>query len=180
MGRKVKIFRSKLSVPEAAMAVCHLWSGVRSKDPSTKVGACIVDPRTGGLFLGYNGFVAGVPDAAEVWERRNDLNELEGSGPYQLTKYDLVVHAERNAVRKALLAGVDLREALLVCTMVPCPACMRDCVAANGIREVIFAADAYHAQTLRDAWLTREIARLAKVRLRHVKPGPTGAWEEAD
>ncbi len=165
---KEKVRKSARSVAEAAMAVAFLWAEARSKDPSTKVGAAVVDPRTGGLFLGYNGFPAGVPDLDEVWHRRRDPCMLENPLPFSLTKYDLVLHAEQNAVRKALVAGVDLREAVLVCTMIPCPRCMLTEVVAPGIREVVFAEDHYHAQTPRDAWLTREIARLGRVRLMHV------------
>ena len=162
--------KSSRAVAEAAMAVAFLWAEARSKDPSTKVGAAVVDPRTGGLFLGYNGFPAGVPDLEEVWQRRTDDAPTRDVDPYHwmLTKYDLVVHAEQNAVRKALTAGVDLALATLVCTMIPCPRCMLTEVVACGIRTVVFADDHYHAQTDRDAWLTREVARLGGVRLVHV------------
>lgn len=61
-----------------------------SKDPSTKVGAVLVDPRTSLVVgLGYNGFPRGVEDTQERYDNR-DL------------KYKLVVHAEVNAV---LMAG---------------------------------------------------------------------------
>ena len=201
---KTKQRKSQMTVLEAAMSVSFLWANARSKDPSTKVGACVVDPRTGGLFLGYNGFPVGIEDNEEIWNRRQDLENRvtdeckacggtgkvwedtgHGSGltepcekctrgrvpspsAYRLRKYDLVVHAENNAVRKALMAGVDLSKAVLVCTMIPCPACMLTEVVAQGIREVVFSEDHYHAQTARDAWVTRELARLGHVHLVHV------------
>lgn len=59
-----------------------------SKDPSTKVGAVLVNYDIGQEFIGYNGFPRGVEDLPERYEDR----EL---------KYKLVVHAEVNAILKA-------------------------------------------------------------------------------
>ena len=59
-----------------------------SKDPSTKVGAVIVDHNNLVVGLGYNGFPRGVEDTEE---RLND----------RPTKYSLVVHAEQNAILNA-------------------------------------------------------------------------------
>jgi dCMP deaminase len=59
-----------------------------SKDPSTKVGAVVVNSRGHIVGTGYNGFPVGVEDTDE---RLND----------RPTKYALVVHAELNAVLQA-------------------------------------------------------------------------------
>ncbi len=59
-----------------------------SKDPSTKVGAVVVNWEKGLEFFGYNGFPPGVQDLPE---RYNDRS----------IKYPLVVHAEANALYKA-------------------------------------------------------------------------------
>lgn len=200
---KAPTLTSKMSIHDAAMQVAHLWGDARSKDPSTKVGACIYDPRTGGLFLGYNGFPAGVEDDALVWTTRTDDGdrkfdvcvECEGEGEvwveahhgsdwkescpkckgakvqkassrFSLTKYDLVIHAEQNAVRKALLAGVDLTRAVLICTLVPCPRCMLTEVLAHGIKVVLYRDDKYNSQTERDVWLTNKLASLGGVSMR--------------
>ena len=56
-----------------------------SKDPSTKVGAVIVDDAKRIVSTGYNGFPRQVQDVAERYENR----EL---------KYELIVHAEANAL----------------------------------------------------------------------------------
>src|SRR5438046_3121257 len=65
-----------------------------SKDPSSKVGAVIVDPDTlQVLGMGYNGFARGVADTPE---RLND----------RPTKYKFVVHAEQNAI---INAGIGAR-----------------------------------------------------------------------
>src|SRR5271157_2076986 len=63
-----------------------------SKDPSTKTGAVIVDPKKRVVSVGYNGFARGVNDTPER------LNDRE-------TKYKMIVHCERNAV---LFASRDL------------------------------------------------------------------------
>lgn len=59
-----------------------------SKDPSTKVGAVLVNFENHTEFVGFNGFARGVDDS----EAR--LNDRE-------TKYQFVVHAEVNAILKA-------------------------------------------------------------------------------
>lgn len=59
-----------------------------SKDPSTKVGAVLVDDQNLVVGVGYNGFARGVNDTDE---RLND----------RPTKYRMVVHAEVNAILAA-------------------------------------------------------------------------------
>lgn len=72
-------------------------AAMRSKDPSTQCGACLVrDNRP--LGWGYNGFVLGTEDCPELWDRTEKLN--------------WVVHAERNAILNSFQAGVsDLSDA---------------------------------------------------------------------
>jgi dCMP deaminase len=164
------IRKSIKSLGVSIMDVCSLWAVDRSKDPSTKVGAAIYDPRSGGLFLGYNGFPAGIIDSDEVWQRRTDPTELEKETTnFLLTKYDLVVHAEVNAVRKALMGGVDLTAATLVCSLLPCPDCMKNVVLANGIKRVLYLDDKYNSQNSRKLWLVNTLARLGMVQLEKLK-----------
>ena len=67
-----------------------LLSGYRSKDPSTPVGACIVDSKSNRILsVGYNGLPIGCSDDEFPWER--DGSTLD-------TKYPYVVHAELNAI----------------------------------------------------------------------------------
>ena len=68
-----------------------------SKDPSTKVGAVVVNDLGQIVGTGYNGFPRGVEDTED---RYNDRE----------TKYKFVVHAEVNAV---LLAGDKARGSTL-------------------------------------------------------------------
>ena len=64
-----------------------LLTAMRSKDPSSQVGACIVSPENKILSLGYNGMPIGCDDDAMPWEREGEpLN----------TKYMYVCHAELN------------------------------------------------------------------------------------
>lgn len=69
---------------------------MRSKDPSTQVGACIVDPRKRVVGIGYNGFPTGCSDDILPWARTAE-DELD-------TKYPYVVHAEVNAILNKISA----------------------------------------------------------------------------
>ena len=158
------VIHSAYTIEEAALRVAKAWAESRSKDPATKVGACIVDPRTGSLHLGYNGFPAGVPDEEKIWVTR-EPEFVDGLYKDTLTKYDLVIHAEVNAARKALMAGADLAGATLVCTHCPCPDCMKNVVLANGIRRVVFSDTNYNSRTPRAVWLVQELAKLSHVEM---------------
>ena len=74
-----------------------LLSGKRSKDPSTQVGACIVNKNNIIESIGYNGLPKGCSDDEFPWDKEGDtLN----------TKYPFVVHAELNSILNA--KGKDL------------------------------------------------------------------------
>lgn len=75
---------------ELALAVAGM-----SKDPSTKVGAVIVEDRIV-RSTGFNGFPRGIADTPE---RLNNRDE----------KLKLVVHAEMNAILAAARVGVRLK-----------------------------------------------------------------------
>ena len=96
-----------------------------SKDPSTKVGAIIVNDNHLVVGMGYNGFPRGVEDSEE---RLNDREQ----------KYAMVVHAEANAV---LMAGHKCRGATLyVYPSFVLPPICNECaklVIQSGIREVV-------------------------------------------
>lgn len=71
--------------------------GSWSKDPSTKVGAVIVDQNNRIISTGYNGFPKNVEDTQERLVDREQ-------------KYDIIVHAEANALifAKTPLEGCTL------------------------------------------------------------------------
>ena len=62
-----------ISWDEYFMGIAML-SGMRSKDPNTQVGACIVDPEHKILSMGYNGFPLGCSDDEFTWAREGEDN----------------------------------------------------------------------------------------------------------
>ena len=101
-----------------------------SKDPSTKVGAVIVNEKKQVLSLGYNGFPRGVHDCAE---RYNDRS----------TKLQFVAHAERNALDNAY---IDVDGATLYSTLYPCSECAKGII-QRGIRQVITSKEWHDSHT---------------------------------
>ena len=77
-----------ISWDEYFMGVAKL-SGMRSKDPNSQVGACIVSQDNKILSMGYNGFPIGCSDDEFPWAR--DRGSLD-------TKYFYVTHSELNAI----------------------------------------------------------------------------------
>ena len=86
MGDKRKDY---ISWDEYFMGVAKL-SGMRSKDPNTQVGCCIVSQDNKILSMGYNGLPTGCSDDVFPWGR-------EGDDPLE-TKYVYTVHSELNAI----------------------------------------------------------------------------------
>ena len=80
---------AKISWDSYFMGVAKL-SSLRSKDPNTQVGACIVNPMNRIVGVGYNGLPYGCDDSQYPWDKRE--------GNLDETKYPYVVHAELNAI----------------------------------------------------------------------------------
>ena len=106
-----------------------LLAAKRSKDPSTQVGACIVDKANVILATGYNGFPKGCSDDEFPWDREGEI-----------TKYPYVVHAELNAILNA--QGKDLRDARIYVALFPCNECAK-AIIQSGISEVVYLSDKY-------------------------------------
>jgi len=121
-----------LSWDDYFMAVAAL-SAMRSKDPSTQVGACIVNPQNRIVGIGYNGFPAGCSDDDLPWER-------QAASPLD-TKYLYVCHAEMNAILNRIAA--DTRGCRIYVDLFPCNECAK-LIIQSGIREVIYVSDKYH------------------------------------
>ena len=119
---------------------------IRSKDPNTQVGCLIVDKNNHIIGHGYNGFVPGALETAELWERP--------------TKYGLVVHAEQNAL---LNAAKSPRGATLYTTLFPCLECAKAIVAA-GIQKVIYLDD--KSKTKESEELLKSNSKLVLVKLK--------------
>lgn len=69
-----------LTWDEYFMAVAFL-SAQRSKDPSSQVGACVVNPEKKIVGIGYNGMPNGCSDDELPWARQGE-NELDTKYPY--------------------------------------------------------------------------------------------------
>jgi len=113
-----------LSWDEYFMSVANL-SSLRSKDPRTKVGSCIVNARNHIVGVGYNGFPVGISDEDFPWEREGDFLD---------TKYPYVVHAEQNAI---LNAHISIEGCRIYTSSFPCHECAKYIIQA-GIKEVIY------------------------------------------
>ncbi|MBQ2945419.1 MAG: dCMP deaminase family protein [Clostridia bacterium] len=108
-----------------------LLAAMRSKDPGTQVGACIVDSANHILSTGYNGFPCGCSDDDFPWDRE---------GEYSQTKYPFVVHAELNAILNA--HGKNLSGAKIYVSLFPCNECAK-AIIQSGIKEIVYLSDKY-------------------------------------
>ncbi len=106
-------------------------SGMRSKDPNSQVGACIVSQDNKILSMGYNGLPIGCSDDEFPWAREGEPLE---------TKYVYVTHSELNAILN--YRGGSLEGAKLYVTLFPCNECAKAIIQA-GIRTVIYDCDKY-------------------------------------
>ncbi len=111
-----------ISWDEYFMGVAIL-SGMRSKDPSTQVGCCIVSQDNKILSMGYNGLPLGCSDDEFPWERTGD-NPLE-------TKYLYVAHSELNAILN--YRGGSLEGSKLYVCLFPCNECAK-AIIQSGIK----------------------------------------------
>lgn len=109
-----------------------MLASMRSKDPNTQVGCCIIDSDKRILSLGYNGFPIGCSDDIFPWER-------EGKRSYDM-KYNYVVHAELNAILS--YKGNSLKGAKVYVNQFPCNECAKAIIQA-GIKQIVFYDDKY-------------------------------------
>ncbi len=120
-----------LSWDQYFMGIAEL-SSMRSKDPNTSVGACIVGTDNKILSVGYNGMPHGCSDDEYPWDRDSE-NPLD-------TKYLYVCHAELNALLN--YTGTNLKGARVYTTLFPCNECTKALI-QSGIHEVIYREDKY-------------------------------------
>ena len=59
-----------------------LLTAMRSKDPNSQVGACIVSSENKILSLGYNGMPIGCSDDEMPWEAASDVYKRQGHQVY--------------------------------------------------------------------------------------------------
>ncbi len=120
-----------ISWDEYFMGIAML-TAMRSKDPNSQVGACIVSPENKILSLGYNGMPLGCPDDEMPWNREGEPLD---------TKYMYVCHAELNAILNN--AHGNLKGARVYVTLFPCNECAK-AIIQSGIAEIIYLSDKYH------------------------------------
>ena len=122
--------RDYINWDEYFMGVAKL-SGMRSKDPNTQVGACIVSEENKILSMGYNGFPLGCSDDEFPWSR-------DGKGLD--SKYLYSTHSELNAILN--FRGGSLEGAKLYVSLFPCNECAK-AIIQSGIRTVVYEEDKY-------------------------------------
>ena len=119
-----------ISWDEYFMGLAHL-SAMRSKEPNTQVGACIVDRDNKVVSIGYNGMPRGCNDNEFPWERE---------GGFLDTKYAFVVHAELNAI---LNSPRPVSGCTLYVSLFPCNECAK-AIIQSGISKIVYESDKYN------------------------------------
>ena len=117
-----------ISWDEYFMGIAKL-SAMRSKDPNTQVGCCIVSDKNRILSVGYNGFPNGIPDKEFTWAREGEDN-----------KYFYTTHSELNAILNC--RNANLEGARMYVTLFPCYECAK-AIIQSGIRSLVYADDKY-------------------------------------
>lgn len=108
-----------------------MLSAMRSKDPSTQVGACIVNSEKRILSMGYNGMPKHCSDDEFPWDR---------DGSPLSSKYLFVCHAELNAILNC--NSGSLKGCTVYSTLFPCNECAK-AIIQSGIAEVVYMSDKY-------------------------------------
>lgn len=115
-----------------------ILSAMRSKDPNTQVGACIVNEEKRIVGVGYNGFPKGCEDTEFPWEREGEFLE---------TKYPYVCHAELNAILNSIKS---LKDCTIYVALFPCNECSK-AIIQSGIKEIVYLSDKYASTDINKA-----------------------------
>jgi len=156
MCEKINKRDDYISWDEYFMGVAVL-SAQRSKDPSTQVGACIVNQDHKIVGVGYNGFPIGCSDEKLPWSRKGSFIE---------TKYPFICHAELNAILNSNTQS--LKNSIIYVALFPCNECAK-AIIQSGIREVVYLSDKYaHTEVVRASKIMFE---QSGVKMRQLKTG---------
>ncbi|NLB49286.1 MAG: dCMP deaminase family protein [Erysipelotrichia bacterium] len=145
------MLKSNINWDEYFMGVA-LLSSLRSKDPNTKVGACIVDDDHKVVSIGYNGMPRNIDESKLSWEKGEDLD----------SKYLYVCHAEFNAILY-IRNGSALKGCTLYVTLFPCNECAKAIIQV-GIKEIVYLDNKYEDSLMTRASL--KMLTLAGVKIR--------------
>ena len=143
--------KDNLTWDEYFMGIAAL-SAKRSKDPSTQVGACIVDAENKVVSIGYNGMPRLVDESELSWNHGEGLD----------SKYLYVCHAEFNAILNTR-NGAALNGCKIYVTLFPCNECSK-AIIQTGIKEIIYLDDKYHDSI--ESQASRKMLNLAGVKYR--------------
>lgn len=121
-----------ISWDEYFMGIAKL-SAMRSKDPNTQVGCCIVNKDNRILSVGYNGTPNGFSDDDFPWGREGKPLDK---------KYLFVCHSELNAILNYRGNHNDLVGGKIYVHYFPCNECAKAIIQA-GISEVVYLSDKY-------------------------------------
>lgn len=144
-----------ISWDEYFMGVAKL-SAMRSKDPNTQVGACIVSQKNKILSMGYNGMPIGCSDDEFPWCREGDPLD---------NKYFYTTHSELNAILN--YRGGNLEGAKIYVTLFPCNECAK-AIIQSGIKTVVYADDKY--STTASVIASKRMLRAAGVEIVRYEP----------
>ncbi|MDR3169717.1 MAG: dCMP deaminase family protein [Candidatus Peribacteria bacterium] len=117
--------REKYLSWEESFMLIAIISSLRSKDPSKRVGACIVNSENVIVGTGYNGLPRGFNDDEFPWEKSDDFKKSRNS---------YVVHSEENAIANA---RGELKECKMYVTLFPCNECAK-LIVQKRIEKVIY------------------------------------------
>jgi len=110
-----------------------------SLDPSTKIGAVAVNEDGQVISQGYNGFPRGIEDT------QFRLNDRE-------TKYELVVHAEKNLIYNACLNGISLKNSYVFIYGLPvCGECTKGLIQC-GVKKIFMRVRSPDTISRRKIW----------------------------
>ena len=103
---------------------------LKSKDPSSKMGCVIVDPKKRVVSLGYNGMLQGADESKMTLSERP-------------MKYYFAIHSEMNAV---LFAHQDLSGCTVYNRVATCENCLKYCLQA-GIKRFVYQELRVHSHS---------------------------------
>ena len=132
-----------------------LLSSMRSKDPNTQVGACIVNEDKRIVGVGYNGLPKGCNDEDFPWEREGEFLE---------TKYPYVCHAELNAILNSIQS---LKDCIIYVALFPCNECSK-AIIQSGIKEIVYLSDKHNETDANKA--SKKMLETAGIKFRQFTP----------
>lgn len=106
-------------------------SSLRSKDPTTQVGCCVVDNYNRIIGIGYNGMPRGCSDDTFSWDKPD--------------KYLYVCHAEQNALLNSTNFNM-LNGSTLYTTLFPCNECAK-IIIQLGVSKIFYLEDRISTET---------------------------------